>query len=123
MDQSTIRSMIIKPTFVLVCAVALACGSVQAAERPNIILLMGDDHGWDEVAYNGHPHLKTPVLDEMASQGLRLDRFYSAHPSCSPTRGSVITGRHPIRYGTFAPHWSIRPDEISIAQILGMSSD
>jgi len=89
-----------------------------AKERPNIILLMGDDHGWDEVAYNGHPHLKTPVLDNMATQGLRLDRFYSAHPSCSPTRGSIITGRHPNRYGTFAPNWSIRPDEISIAQIL-----
>ena len=33
------------------------------AERPNIILCMGDDHGWDETGYNGHPHLKTPVLD------------------------------------------------------------
>ncbi|MCP4261045.1 MAG: sulfatase-like hydrolase/transferase [Planctomycetes bacterium] len=98
--------------------VATSCRLEMADERPNIILLMGDDHGWDEVAYNGHPHLKTPVLDEMAAQGLRLDRFYSAHPSCSPTRGSVITGRHPNRYGTFAPNWSIRPDEISIAQIL-----
>ncbi|MHC4119787.1 MAG: sulfatase family protein [Planctomycetota bacterium] len=96
-----------------------ACGSVLADERPNIVLLMGDDHGWDEVAYNGHPHLKTPVLDEMAAQGLRLDNFYSAHPSCSPTRGSIITGRHPNRYGTFAPNWSVRPEEISVAQILG----
>jgi arylsulfatase A-like enzyme len=92
--------------------------AIPAGERPNIILLMGDDHGWEEVGYNGHPHLKTPVLDRMAAQGLRLDRFYSAHPSCSPTRGSIITGRHPNRYGTFAPNWSIRPDEISIAQIL-----
>ena len=89
-----------------------------SAEAPNIILLMGDDHGWDETGYNGHPHLKTPVLDEMARTGLRLDRFYSAHPSCSPTRGSIITGRHPIRYGTHAPNWSLRPEEISIAQIL-----
>ena len=110
---------IIKLTYDLICAVAITCGSVLAVERPNFILLMGDDHGWDEVAYNGHPHLKTPVLDKMAVQGLRLDRFYSAHPSCSPTRGSVVTGRHPNRYGTFAPNWSIRPDEISIAQILG----
>jgi hypothetical protein len=39
---------------------------------------MGDDHGWDETGYNGHPHLKTPVLDEMAACRLRLDRFYSA---------------------------------------------
>ena len=85
---------------------------------PNFVLLMGDDHGWDEVGYNGHPHVKTPILDEMATQGLRLDRFYAAHPSCSPTRGSFMTGRHPNRYGTFAPNWSMRPEEISIAQIL-----
>ena len=87
-------------------------------ELPNIILLMGDDHGWDEVAYNGHPFVKTPVLDEMAASGLRFDRFYSGHPSCSPTRGSFITGRHPNRYGTFTPGYSIRPEEISIAHLL-----
>lgn len=85
---------------------------------PNIILLMGDDHGWEETGYNGHPQVKTPVLDEMAAKGLRLDRFYAAHPSCSPTRGSVLTGRHPNRYGTFTPGWSIRPDEVTIAHLL-----
>jgi arylsulfatase len=96
-----------------------ANAALASDQRPNIILCMGDDHGWDETGYNGHPHLKTPVLDEMAAKGLRLDRFYSAHPSCSPTRGSIITGRHPNRYGTFVPNNSIRPEEISIAQILG----
>lgn len=85
---------------------------------PNIVLLLGDDHGWDEVGYNGHPFVKTPVLDEMASVGLRFDRFYSAHSSCSPTRGSLMTGRHPNRYGTFQPGFSIRPEEISVAQLL-----
>jgi len=79
---------------------------------------MGDDHGWEETAYNGHEYLKTPVLDDMASTGLRLNRFYSAAPTCSPTRGSIITGRHPNRYGTFTPNWSIRPEEISIAHVL-----
>jgi arylsulfatase A-like enzyme len=101
-------------------ALLVAAGASTASDpRPNIVLLVGDDHGWDETGYNGHPHLQTPVLDEMASQGLRFDRFYAAHPSCSPTRGSVITGRHPVRYGTFAPGWSIRPEEVGIAQILG----
>ncbi|MDC6362634.1 MULTISPECIES: sulfatase family protein [Flavobacteriaceae] len=84
----------------------------------NIILLMGDDHGWEEAGYNQHPYIKTPVLDDMAEKGLVLNRFYSAHPSCSPTRGSIITGRHPNRYGVYTPGWSIRPEEISIAQLL-----
>ena len=89
-----------------------------AARRPNIILCMGDDHGWNETAYNGHPYLRTPVLDEMARGGLRFDRFYSAAPVCSPTRGSIMTGRHPNRYGTFGANWSTRPEEITIAHIL-----
>jgi arylsulfatase A-like enzyme len=97
---------------------ALLGNSVVLAATPNIVLLMGDDHGWEETGYHGHPHVKTPVLDEMAATGLRMDRFYSAHPSCSPTRGSFLTGRHPNRYGTFAPGWSFRPEEITIAHIM-----
>jgi arylsulfatase A-like enzyme len=89
------------------------------AAGPNIVLLMGDDHGWEETGYNGHPHVRTPVLDEMAATGLRFERFYAAHPSCSPTRASFLTGRHPNRMGTFAPGWSLRPEEISIGHILG----
>lgn len=87
-------------------------------QRPNIVLLMADDLGWGETGYNGHPHLKTPVLDEMARTGLRLDRFYAASPVCTPTRASVMTGRHANRSGAFAPNWSTRPEEITIAQIV-----
>ncbi|MDF9798064.1 arylsulfatase A-like enzyme [Catalinimonas alkaloidigena] len=104
-----------------ICTILISCVESEdtTVEQPtNIILLMGDDHGWEETAYNGHAYLQTPVLDEMAASGLRLDRFYSASPVCSPTRGSVITGRHPNRYGTFTPNWSIRPEEVSIAQVL-----
>lgn len=88
------------------------------AAPPNIILMMGDDHGWEETGYNGHPHVKTPVLDEIAAIGLKFERFYAAHPSCSPTRASFLTGRHPNRMGTFAPGWSFRPEEITLAQIV-----
>jgi arylsulfatase A-like enzyme len=102
----------------LVVALAGTLFGATTAPRPNIILLMGDDHGWDETGYNAHPYLKTPVLDEMARTGLRLDRFYSGGSSCSPTRGTVITGRHHNRYGTFTPGWSLRPEEIGVAQLL-----
>jgi len=97
----------------------LGVSAAFSAEPPNIILMMGDDHGWEETGYNGHPYLKTPVLDEMAATGLRLEQFYAAHPSCSPTRASFLTGRHPNRMGTFTPGWSFRPEEITTAAILG----
>lgn len=105
----------------LLLAILMTCVGVASpvATPPNIILMMGDDHGWEETGYNGHPHVKTPVLDEMARSGLRFDRFHAAHPSCSPTRASFLTGRHPNRMGTFAPGWSFRPEEITLAHVLG----
>ena len=80
---------------------ALAHGAhAQSTEPPpNIILLMADDQGWGDVGYRGHPHLKTPNLDAMAANGAQFSRFYAASAVCSPTRGSVMTGRHPMRYG------------------------
>lgn len=92
--------------------------AIAEPSRPNIVLMMGDDHGWEETGYNGHPHVKTPTLDEIAATGFRFDRFYSAHPSCSPTRASFLTGRHPNRMGTFSPGWSFRPEEITLAHVL-----
>lgn len=108
-----------KLILMIIALLTLSCAHSSAAEQPpNFILLMGDDHGWEETGYNGHPHVQTPVLDEIAASGLRFDRFYAAHPSCSPTRASFLTGRHPNRMGTFAPGWSLRPEETTIAQML-----
>lgn len=90
----------------------------RAARRPNIVLCMADDQGWGDVGYNGHPALKTPHLDAMAEAGLRFDRFYAAAPVCSPTRGSVMTGRHPNRFGCFKWGHTLRPREITMAEVL-----
>ncbi len=94
--------------------------AVQAAsnDRPNIVLVMADDQGWGDMAYNGHPVLKTPNFDAAAATGLRFDRFYAAAPVCSPTRGSVMTGRHPNRYGVFKWGYPIRPQETTLAEAL-----
>jgi len=100
-------------------AILLFISTTLFAAPPNIILMMGDDHGWEETGYNGHPHVKTPVLDEMAATALKFERFYAAHSSCSPTRASFLTGRHPNRMGTFTPGWSFRPKEITSAHLLG----
>lgn len=89
-----------------------------ADEPPNIVLVMADDQGWGDMAYNGHPDLKTPNFDAFAREGIHFDNFHAAAPVCSPTRGSVMTGRTPNRYGTFQPGSCIRPQEITIAEAL-----
>jgi arylsulfatase A-like enzyme len=92
--------------------------SILAADKPNIVLIMADDQGLGDTSYNGHPELKTPNLDELATSGVRLNRFYTAHFNCSPTRASVMTGRHPHRMGTFGPGSPIRAQEVTIAKVL-----
>jgi arylsulfatase A-like enzyme len=92
--------------------------AITTASRPNIILCIADDQGWGDVAYNGHKVLKTPTLDSIAAAGLRFDRFYAAAPVCSPTRGSVLTGRHPNRFGCFSWGHTLRPQEVTLAEAL-----
>ena len=106
--------------FLLLIAFCVAPSIMRAAEstRPNVVLLMADDQGWGDTGYNGHPQLKTPHLDALAAAGLRLDRFYTAHFNCSPTRASVMTGRHPHRMGTFSPGSPIRAQELTVAKVL-----
>lgn len=103
-------------------ALVLLLGVLAAAPlpaRPSFILLMADDQGWGDVAYNGHPRLRTPHLDAMARAGVRLDRFYAAAPVCSPTRGSVLTGRHPSRYGIeWAFDGQLPAAEVTLAEAL-----
>jgi arylsulfatase A-like enzyme len=88
-------------------------------KQPNIILLMADDLGWGDPSYTGNPISKTPNLDQMASEGIRFNRFYASSPVCSPTRGSCITGRHPYRYGVFfANEGHMRDEEYTLAEAL-----
>ncbi len=89
-----------------------------SSNRPNIVLVMADDQGWGDMAYNGHPIVKTPNFDDAAATGLRFDRFYAAAPVCSPTRASVMTGRHPNRMGVFKWGYPMRPQETTIAEAL-----
>ncbi len=88
------------------------------AQKPNIILVMADDQGWGDTGYNGHPTLKTPHLDAMAKDGFVFNRFYAAAPVCSPTRGSVLTGRHPFRIKITNHGRYMRPQESTIAEEL-----
>ncbi len=81
--------------------IANARGPERKISMPNVILCMADDLGWGDVGFNGSAIARTPHLDVLAAQGMILRRFYAAAPVCSPTRGSVLTGRHPYRYGIY----------------------
>jgi arylsulfatase A-like enzyme len=105
-------------TLIVQCTGGERQNSDKNSEKPNIILCMTDDQGWGDMGYNGHPLLKTPNFDNMASSGLRFDRFYAAAPVSSPTRGSVLTGRHPNRFGCFSWGHTLRPQEITVAEAL-----
>ena len=90
-----------------------------AGDRPNIILIMADDLGYGDTGFTGNTFIRTPCLDSLSREGVTLDRFYTAAPVSSPTRASVMTGRHPSRMGVFNANVGIlRPEETTIAEIL-----
>ncbi len=67
------------------------------SSRPNIILIMADDLGWKDLNCYGNSNLDTPVIDQLAADGMRFTDAYSASPVCSPTRAAILTGLAPAR--------------------------
>lgn len=116
MNKPTIILSILLSFFIQTCH--LPQTSETTTKLPNIVLVMADDQGWGDMSYNGHPVIQTPHFDQMAAEALRFDRFYAAAPVCSPTRGSVMTGRHPNRFACFTWGRTLRPQEITIAERL-----
>jgi len=80
-------------------ALALTLSVATAADRPNVLLLISDDHAAAHVGCYGNPDVKTPNLDRLAADGVRFDRFYAACPQCVPSRATYMTGRSPVAIG------------------------
>jgi arylsulfatase A-like enzyme len=72
---------------------------VEPARKPNILFLLADDLGYGDLSCYGHKDIRTPHLDRLATDGVKLTQFYVTSPVCSPTRASFLTGRHPQRLG------------------------
>lgn len=84
-------------------------GKVNLPEKPNIIVIYGDDVGYGDLNTYGHPTSHTPNLDRMAEEGMKVLQFYSAAPLCSPSRASLMTGRLFPRTGVYATNQSRWP--------------
>src|SRR5262245_53610678 len=84
--------------FALTTLFALAT-SVAAADRPNVLVVLSDDHSVPHVGCYGNKDIKTPNLDRLAAEGMRFDRAYVTCPQCVPSRASLMTGRSPVAIG------------------------
>jgi arylsulfatase A-like enzyme len=67
--------------------------------KPNILLILSDDHGYGDASAYGGPNIRTPAIDRIAAEGARFTRFYANSPVCSPSRAALLTGCHPDRVG------------------------
>ena len=87
------------------------------AEQPNVILVMTDDQGYGDLSCHGNPVLKTPNLDRLHSESIRLTNYHVS-PFCTPTRAALMTGRYPARtgaYRTSSGRSNLHHDEITMA--------
>lgn len=110
-------------------ALVTALGSITAADphralgAPNFIVIVADDLGFGDLGSYGNTEIRTPALDRLAAEGVRLKEFYTPAPTCSPARAALLTGRHPLRTGVtrvFVPKevQGLPAEEITLAEHL-----
>ncbi len=114
-----LRRMFVPLAFLLAATPAYA----QDTRPPNIIHIIGDDVGYDDLGCYGGKHTPTPNLDKLAIQGMRFTSFYAPHPYCTPSRAAILTGCYAQRVGlqrVLFPNDKVglHPSEITIATIL-----
>ena len=98
------------------------------AQPPNVVFILADDLGYGDLGCYGHPKFRTPRIDRLASEGVRLTQFNTPAPFCAPTRAALLTGRYPFRCGMTAnPAPDATPEadavalpasEVTLAQVL-----
>lgn len=105
---------------------ASICVAAEKASKPNIVIVFIDDQGYQDLGCFGSPNIKTPNIDNMATEGMKFTNFYVAASVCSPSRASLLTGRYPERNGVLRvlfPNQTtgLNPKEVTIAEMLKKS--
>jgi arylsulfatase A-like enzyme len=106
----------------LLCVLSVWGAAVPAAP-PNVILIVTDDQGYGDMACHGNPWLKTPNLDRLHGESVRLEDYH-VDPVCTPTRAALMTGRYAVRVGAWTTtegRQMLNPDETTMAQVFAAS--
>ncbi|MBK1831974.1 arylsulfatase [Verrucomicrobiaceae bacterium R5-34] len=110
-----------KRIYQLAAAVVASTALAQAAEKPNVVIIYGDDIGWGDVGAYGAKLIPTPNLDKMAGQSLRFTDGHCSAATCTPSRFSMLTGIHGFRHNVriLAPNapMKIQPDMLTLPQL------
>ena len=95
----------------MILVIACATGAhALAARQPNIVLFFVDDLGWSDVGYRNPGVFESPNIDRLAREGMDFEQCYVPTPTCSPSRGALLTGKHPARLELFR-HITGGPDQ------------
>ncbi|MBT5926246.1 MAG: sulfatase-like hydrolase/transferase, partial [Verrucomicrobia bacterium] len=109
---------VFKLIIVLTCWFLASSPGIEAADRPNIILIIADDLAWDDSEPYGHTTIRTPNLTRMATAGMRFDRAFLTISSCSASRSSLITGKYPHRTDAEQLHWPLPGNQVTFVELL-----
>ena len=113
----TEQFLLMKP-YLTLFTVLISILPAQAEESPpNIVVIVADDMGWGDSGTYGHKLIKTPNMDKLASQGVKLMQCYSACGVCSPSRAAILTGRTPYRTGAWRHLSGVGPSHLRASEI------
>lgn len=125
MAQLVVIGKVLSPLVVVVALVACSQPEPPAhpkmASRPNILLLVSDDHSADDLGFVGAGSPRTPALDALAGEGARFTNAYASSPQCSPSRASIVTGRSPHATGTARLHSTLTDEYDTVVDALRKS--
>src|SRR5262245_57390879 len=99
--NSKVYAMILMVLAAILAACPMAAPAAEKTRSPNILLIVSNDHGYADGGCFGSKYIQTPNLDRLAKAGTRLTSFSVTWPACTPSRGSLLTGRYPQRNGLY----------------------